>query len=268
MGRVEGKSVIVTGSASGIGRATALLLATEGARVVVADVNREQGAEAAAESGNGALFMELDVSDENNWKTVIGDTVSGFGGLDVLVNNAGISGDDGPVADPENTTVDNWLAIHKVNALGPFLGCKHAIPAMRENGSGSIVNISSAGALIPSPMNTPYGSAKAGLTNLTITVAIHCAVKGDNIRCNAVYPGGTRTPMLQGLFEVLAQKAGTSADEVADSWGGGLPLGRLADPKEIANAILFLASDESSYVNAEQLVVDGGRRYPTLLAEE
>ncbi|MDP7202440.1 MAG: SDR family NAD(P)-dependent oxidoreductase, partial [Dehalococcoidia bacterium] len=95
MGRVEGKSVIVTGSASGIGRATALLLATEGARVVVADVNREQGAEAAAEAGNGALFMELDVSDENNWKTVIGDTVSGFGGLDVLVNNAGISGDDG-----------------------------------------------------------------------------------------------------------------------------------------------------------------------------
>ena len=267
MGRVKGKSAIVTGAASGIGRATAILLANEGVKVIVADIDDDGGAAVADEIGGEAVFVHHDVSNEDSWISINGGTVERFGGLDILVNNAAISGTDGPMADPENTTVENWLAIHRVNSLGTVLGCKHAIPAMRESGGGSIVNVSSRAALIPSP-SVAYGAAKAGVTNLTMTVAMYCASKGDNIRCNAVYPGGTRTPMLEGLFDLLAQKNGVTADEVAADYGRALPAGRLAKPEEIANAILFLASDESSYVNAEQLVVDGGARYPNFLAEE
>lgn len=265
MNRVEGKVAIVTGAASGIGRATAVLLASEGAQVIITDINAQGGKESVELAGHGAVFMPLDVASEDAWKTVIGDALGKFGRLDILVNNAaGLGGAGG--TGPEDTSVENWLAIHRVTALGPFLGCKHAIPAMRKNGSGSIVNISSTGALVPSPMETAYGMAKAGVTNLTITVAMHCALKGDNIRCNAIYPGGTRTPMLEGLFETLGKQMGITADQVAANFGKAIPIGRLAQPEEMANAVLFLASDESSYVTASQLVVDGGVRYPTLLA--
>lgn len=246
MHRVEGKVAIVTGAASGIGRATAVLLAREGAQVIITDINAQGGNESVELAGHGAVFMPLDVASEDAWKTVIG-------------NDSG--------AGPEDTSVEKWLAIHRVTALGPFLGCKHAIPAMRQGGGGSIVNISSAGALIPSPMETAYGMAKAGVTNLTITVAIHCAMRGNKIRCNAIYPGGTRTPMLEGLFETLAKQMGITADQVATNFGKNFPIGRLAQPEEMANAVLFLASDESSYVTAAQLVVDGGARYPTFLAQ-
>lgn len=268
MGRVAGKVAIVTGAASGIGRETARLLAAEGSQVVFTDINDVDGVVAAQETGHGAVFMAHDISSEDDWLAVISATLRNYGRLDILVNNAAISGGSGPFLDPEHATVEAWMTIHRVNSLGPFLGCKHAIPAMRDSGGGSIVNVSSAGALIPSPMNTPYGAAKAGLVNLTISVAIHCAVKGYGIRCNAVYPGATSTAMLGGLFETLAAATGVTAGEVAEQFAGQLPLGRLATPREIANAILFLASDESSYVNADHLVVDGGSRYPVLLAEK
>ncbi|MCX7170028.1 MAG: SDR family NAD(P)-dependent oxidoreductase [Proteobacteria bacterium] len=196
---------IVTGAASGIGRATAILLAKEGARVIITDINAQGGKESVELAGHGAVFMPLDVGNEDAWKTVASGALAKFGRLDILVNNAASIGDESG-AGPEDTSVEKWLEIHRVTALGPFLGCKHAIPAMRRSGGGSIVNISSAGALIPSPMETAYGMAKAGVTNLTITVAMHCATRGDNIRCNAIYPGGTRTPMLEGLFETLAKQ--------------------------------------------------------------
>ena len=277
--RLDGKIAIVTGGAQGIGAAIVATFLREGARVIISDINEAAGQAAAGKAGANADFIQHDVASEDDWRRVIGDTVSQFGGLDILVNNAAITGDgvagqDGPVADPENTTIENWRAIHRVNAEGPFLGCKHAIPAMRDSGGGSIVNISSGGALIPSPMNTPYGAAKSGLRNLTITVAIHCGLKGYNIRCNAVFPGATRTAMLEGLFEVLAAEAqeagqvGVTAKDVASEWGKQSPLGRLAEPEDIANAVLFLASDESSYITAEELVVDGGSRYPTFLSED
>jgi 3(or 17)beta-hydroxysteroid dehydrogenase len=268
MGRVAGKVAIVTGAASGIGRETARLLAAEGSQVVLTDINDAVGETAAQETGHGAVFMAHDISREDNWLSVISATLRNYGRLDILVNNAAISSGSSPLLDPEHTTVEAWMTIHRVNSLGPFLGCKHAIPAMRDSGGGSIINVSSAGALVPSPMNTPYGAAKAGLVNLTITVAIHCAVKGYGIRCNAVYPGATRTAMLEGLFVTLAAETRVTPEEVAEQFAGQLPLGRLATPREIANAILFLASDESSYVNADHLVVDGGARYPTLLARK
>lgn len=265
MARLKDKIAIVTGGASGIGKATSELFAAEGASVVIADVNAKTGADIAAAIPN-ALFIAHDAGEEDSWKTLMAEVLNRFGRVDVLVNNAAITGIAGSTADPETTTVENWRAIHRVNSEGVFLGCKHAIAAMKGRGSGSIVNISSGGAIIPSPMNTPYGAAKAGVLNLTITIAIHCAVKGYGIRCNAVLPGGTRTPMLMGLFETMSGNNGPNAAEIENAFARHQTMRRLADPREIANAILFLASDESSYVNAEFLVVDGGARYPTMLA--
>lgn len=267
MGRMEDKVAIITGAGSGIGRATALLFANEGAQVIVTDINEQGGKDTVTEAKHNALFLHHDVSSEDDWQTVIYETLAQFEKLDVLVNNAAISGEFGVVADPENVTVEHWEKIHRVNGLGPLLGCKHGIAAMRKSGGGSIVNVSSAGALIPSPMDTSYGMAKSSVTNLTLSVAMHCAVKNYNIRCNSVYPGGTRTPMLERLLEAIAADMGVAVDEVAAEWGRkNVPLGRLAQPQEIAMAILFLASDDSAYVTAEQLVVDGGSRYPNFLA--
>ena len=265
MNRLKDKITIVTGGASGIGKATAELFSEEGATVVISDINPSQGKITASSIPN-ATFFEHDAGDEDSWKALMAHVLDRHGRLDVLVNNAAIPGIDGPTADPETTTVENWRAIHRVNSEGVFLGCKHAIAAMKGKGYGSIVNISSEGAVIPSPMNTPYGAAKAGVLNLTITVAIHCAVKRYGIRCNAVLPGGTRTPMLLGLFETLSKTTGTNAADVETTFAHNHLLRRLATPREIANAILFLASDESSYVNAEFLAVDGGSHYPTMLA--
>jgi len=263
--RLAGKIAIITGAGSGIGQATSEMFAREGASVIIADINQESGATAAA-AVSGASFIEHDAGDEGSWKSLMAEVLGQHGRLDVLVNNAAITGDGGPLADPETTTIENWRAIHRVNAEGVFLGCKHAIAAMKGQGGGSIINISSFGAITPSPMNTPYGAAKAGVLNLTITVAIHCAVKGYGIRCNAVLPGGTRTPMLLELFETLAEQTGADAAGVEAEFARHQLLGRLASTADIANAILFLASDESAYVNAEQLVVDGGARYPTILS--
>jgi 3(or 17)beta-hydroxysteroid dehydrogenase len=264
MNRVADKVAVVTGAGSGIGQATAALLSEEGARVIIAEIDRERGAKAAA-AIHGALFIEHDAGEEPSWERLTQAVLERFGRMDILVNNAAITGLHGPIADPETTTVENWRAVQRVNLEGAFLGCKHAIAAMKGRGGGSIVNISSAGCLIPSPMNTAYGAAKAGVLNLTITVGVHCAVKKYGIRCNAVLPGGVRTPMFLGLFQTLAEKTGARAEDVEAEFAARGGMGRFAEPREIANAILFLASDESSYVNAEMLVVDAGSRWPTFL---
>lgn len=265
MNRLKHKIAIVTGGGSGIGLAIAERFAAEGAAVVIAEIDAGRGAEAAAGIGGG-LFVEHDAGSEDSWKLLMAQVLERYGRVDVLVNNAAIFGRDGPMADPEHTTVENWRAIQRVNLEGTFLGCKHAIAAMKGRGGGSIVNMSSAGAIVPSPMNAPYGAAKAGVLNLTITVAMHCAVKGYGIRCNAVLPGGTRTRMLLNLFETLGRATGTSSGEAEAAFAEQSPLRRLAEPAEIANAVLFLASDEASYITAELLTVDGGGHYPMKLA--
>jgi 3(or 17)beta-hydroxysteroid dehydrogenase len=251
MGRVSGKVAIVTGGASGIGAATVKLLASEGAAVVAADVNRELGEALVKEIGERAVFARHDVSDEASWQRLIRDTEQRFGKLDVLVNNAGIIA----VANVEETTLETWRRIQAVNSDGVFLGCKHAIPAMRRAGGGSIVNVSSLAALRGTPIYAAYSASKGAVRSLTKTVALHCRQQGDAIRCNSVHPGGVETPLMRS-----AVREGTGVDVAADPEAAAA-LRRSLDlmqPDEIAYMILYLASDESRYVNGEELAIDGG----------
>jgi 3(or 17)beta-hydroxysteroid dehydrogenase len=232
-GRIEDKVAIVTGAASGIGRACALRFAHEGARVVLCDVAGAAGRDAAAAIGGAALFVHHDVSDETSWREAIAETLERHGRLDVLVNNAGVL----VAADVETTTVEDWRRVHDVNALGVLLGCKHAIPAMRRGGGGSIVNLSSAAALVGTPPFAAYSASKGAVRALTKTVAAHCRAKGDAIRCNSVHPGGVDTPMVRAL---TSETAGYGS------------------PEDIAALVLYLASDESRYMNGAELAIDGG----------
>jgi len=249
-GRVEGKVAIVTGGASGIGEATVRLLAAEGASVVAADVDRPRGEALAKQLGN-VVFAEHDVCDESRWVRLLADTESRFGKLDVLVNNAGIIA----VANVEETTLEQWRRIHAVNAEGVFLGCKHAIPAMRRAGGGSIVNVSSLAALRGTPIYAAYSASKGAVRSLTKTVALHCRQRGDAIRCNSIHPGGVETPLMRWAVK---QSSGVDLDADQTAAVGirrGLDLMR---PEEIAALILYLASDESRYVNGEEIAIDGG----------
>jgi 3(or 17)beta-hydroxysteroid dehydrogenase len=250
-GRVQGKVAIVTGGSSGIGAATVKALAAEGAAVVAADLDRERGEALVKELGGAACFAHHDVCDEAGWIRLIADTEARFGKLDALVNNAGII----VVADVEETTVEQWRRIHAVNAEGVFLGCKHAIPALRRAGGGSIVNVSSLAALRGTPVYAAYSSSKGAVRSLTKTVALHCRQRGDAIRCNSIHPGGVETPLMR---KAVAQLTGVDLDAdtaAAAATRRGIELAR---PEEIASLILYLASDESRYVNGEEIVIDGG----------
>ena len=255
MARVADKTAIVTGGASGLGKAIAGLLAKEGAKVVVTDVQEAAGRAVASEIGG--MFLAHDVSDEKRWKEVVAETERRFGGLHILVNNAGVGDGLGAVS-PEDTPLEEWRRINRINAEGVFLGCKTAIPALRKAGGGSIVNMSSIAALVATPFLTAYGASKAAVRQLTMSVALHCAQRGDRIRCNSVHPGQIRTPMLEGLFKAVAQQANASLPEIEAQFRSRIPLGEFGVPDDIAFAVLYLASDESRHVTGTQLVVDGG----------
>ncbi|HEY2137948.1 MAG TPA: glucose 1-dehydrogenase [Xanthobacteraceae bacterium] len=247
MGRVQDKVALVTGGASGIGFATAKLLSEEGARVVVADL--PGAAAAVAVLGPGVAFRELDVRREDGWIAVTDAIVRDFGRLDVLVNNAGVA----LLKDIEATTLDEWRSIMAVNLDGPFLGCKHAVRVMKERGGGSIVNLSSIAGIIGNASLAAYSASKGGVRLLTKSVALHCARKGYGIRCNSVHPSFVATPMLDAMQSTARDPAKMLANCTAAA-----PLGRLAQPVEVARMILFLASDESSFTTGAELVVDGG----------
>jgi 3(or 17)beta-hydroxysteroid dehydrogenase len=249
MGRVDGKVAIVTGAASGLGRASATLLAKEGASVVLTDVNAPDGEALAKQLGAPAWFLRHDVSDEASWQHVIEETLARFGRLDVLVNNAGIV----VLATIEETSVEQWRRVQAVNAEGVFLGCKHAIPAMAKGGGGSIVNLSSTAALVGTPAFAAYSASKGAVRSLTKTVAVHCVQRGQRVRCNSIHPGGIDTPMTQGLGGLAAQ-----ADPVAVEALAKQPAGRMGKPADVAELVLYLASDASSFVNGAEIAIDGG----------
>ncbi len=246
MGRVSGKVVLVTGGGSGIGRATAVLLASEGAKVVVTDINRNGGLETVQRIGGQASFIEQDTSSEVDWKRVIAEVVGRHGGLHGLVNNAGILGKY--PSRFEDETLEEWRRILSVNVEGVFLGCKHGVPAVRDSGGGSIVNLSSLAALVGTPDLSSYGATKGAVRQFTKTVAIDCARRRYKVRCNSVHPGVIATPM----GDVL------TTDQARQRIIDRIPIGELGQPEDIANGILFLISEESRYITGSELVIDGG----------
>jgi NAD(P)-dependent dehydrogenase (short-subunit alcohol dehydrogenase family) len=249
MGRVQDKVVLVTGGASGIGLATSGLLAAEGARVVIGDIDREAAERAVRRIGAAASFQPLDVSREDDWIAATDAIVRDLGRLDVLVNNAGVV----LLKDIEATTLAEWRDLMAVNHDGVFLGCKHAVRVMKERGGGAIVNISSVAGLIGHPALAAYCASKGGVRLLTKSVALHCARRGYNIRCNSVHPSFVDTPMLEGMLGQTGDAAKTRS-----GWSAAAPLGRLAQPAEIARTILFLASDEAAFTTGAEVVIDGG----------
>lgn len=248
MPRLENKIAIVTGAASGIGWATALQFMREGAKVVATDLSALDGEEADEFS----LVLTHDVRSEARWQEVVGETAERFGGLDILVNCAGINQPDGERPrnqNPETLDIETWRGIQATNVEGVMLGCKHAIPAMRESGGGSIVNISSLAGRIGVPGGAAYGATKAAVTQFTKSVALYCARERLGIRCNAVLPGAIETPLFVPM-------TGGGAPSRPDT--GHIPLDRLGQPEEVASGILFLASGEASYVTGAELLIDGG----------
>ena len=244
--RVDGKVAVVSGGAGGIGAATARLLAREGAAVVIGDLLEEQGRAVEAQiadAGGHALFVPMDVTSENDWRRAIQAAVAAYGKLDILVNNAGISGRN----TVEETSVELWDRVMAVNAKGVFLGTKLAIPEMRKAGGGSIINVSSIWGLVGSDSSTAYHSAKGAVRIFTKAAAVQYAKEG--IRVNSVHPGFVDSPMTIGYHAL----PGVRETRVAAT-----PLGRMGTPEDIASGILYLASDESSFVTGSELVIDGG----------
>jgi NAD(P)-dependent dehydrogenase (short-subunit alcohol dehydrogenase family) len=248
MGLLEGKVAIITGAASGMGKATTLLFAREGANVVLADLNEKDGETVAAEAsktGSRCIFQRTDVSEERDIAALVGAAVRAFGKLDITFNNAGIGGAVGPL---EEIKVEDWDRTQHVCLRGVFLGIKHSVGPMRANGGGAIVSTASIAGVWGYPSLHAYSAAKAGVVNLTRSAALEFAA--DRIRINCIAPGGVVTPIVYGLAE--NQQAVEAALDRAQPWP------RAGQPEDIANAALFLASDLSGFVTGHTLVVDGG----------
>ena len=245
--RLENKVALISGGARGMGAVEAKLFAEEGAKVIIGDMLEDEGHKVEAEineAGGDCVFVLLDVSDEDAWQRAVNEAVSRYGKLDILVNNAGIY----RAHIVEETTTDEWDQVMDINAKGVFLGTKHAIPAMRQAGGGSIVNISSVAGLVGSKQTTAYTASKGAVRLLTKSTAIQYA--SDGIRANSVHPGTIVTPMTEGF---LAEPA-MHEDRVNRT-----PLKRLGRPEDVAYGALYLASDEASFVTGSELVIDGGR---------
>ena len=245
--RLENKVALISGGARGMGAAEARMFAREGAKVVIGDVLDAEGTRVAAEiaeSGGDALFVHLDVTHEEDWRSAIGAATSSFSKLDILVNNAGIWR-RGRV---EDTTVEDWDMILDVNAKGVFLGTKLAIPEMRKAGGGSIINISSTAGLVGDPRSSAYTASKGAVRLFTKATAVQYAQ--DGIRANSIHPGPIDTPMIQQVWHGEEQSREAALART--------PLGRIGTPEDIAYGVLFLASDESSFMTGSELVIDGG----------
>ncbi len=249
MPKLQNKSALITGGARGIGGAIARLFAQEGAQVIIADVDAENGARLAAElSGE---FFHLNVSSEKGWDLL----AAAHPVMDIVVNNAGITGfEDGPGPhDPENATLAEWHRVHAVNLDGTFLGCRYAIKAMRAKGTGSIINMSSRSGLVGIPGAAAYASSKAAIRNHSKSVALYCAGQGLKIRCNSIHPAAILTPMWEAMIGDGPDRDARMAAMVSDT-----PLKRFGSVEEVAAVALLLASDDASYMTGSEIHLDGG----------
>lgn len=255
MGRLKDKVALITGSSYGLGKAAAVLFAGEGARVVVVGRTQAKGEDVVAQiqaGGGEALFAKADVSQSAEVQRLIPAAVDAFGRIDILVNNAGVQPRSGPLAEQ---TEEDWDRVVDTNLKGYFLLMKYTLPQMVKQGGGVIVNVSSAQGLVGVPNISPYAATKGGIITITKTAAIEYA--RHNIRINCVAPGMIRTPMLENMVANLPADS-VEAQAMTELATQLIPLGRIAEPEEIAPAILFLASDESRYMTGAVLVVDGG----------
>jgi NAD(P)-dependent dehydrogenase (short-subunit alcohol dehydrogenase family) len=254
-GRVVNKTVLITGAAGGLGTAMAHMLAREGAKVAVTDVNLE-GVQALADAINtdhpgSAFAFRQDVTSEDQWISVIDAAVSAMGGLSVLVNNAGIGG---PLSFVEQDTVENWQRQYEINLRSIMLGTKHAMAHLRAAAPASIVNISSVAGLAAAPGMGAYNATKAGVWMYSKTIALEAAKMDWNVRCNSVHPVFIKTPILDPFIAM----AGGDEDKAHERLARGIPLKRIGEPDDVAYAVLYLASDESKFITGTEFVIDGG----------
>lgn len=244
--RLQGKTALITGGASGLGNAMVRRFVAEGAAVIIADIDDANGQALAAELGQQASFVHLDVAQEADWQRALGSAAS----IDVLINNAGIT----TYGSIEDVTLDQFKHELDIDVIGVFLGCKYAVANMKAHGrGGSIINMSSLAGIRANGNLAAYNAAKAAVTLLTKSVAMHCATSGYGIRCNSIHPGVIHTPILD---KVLAQVP--NPDEVYAGWVATHPIGRIGKPEEIAAMAVYLASDEAGFTTGAEFKVDGG----------
>ena len=253
-GRVDGKMSFVTGAAQGLGEAIAYMLAKEGSKVVLADINYDKVVSVSERINNEfpeqAFSLKLDVTSEDQWKESLIKAEKLMGGINVLVNNAGIGGG----TTIEDTDYETFQNVMKVDTDSVFLGCKYAIPIMKNYSPGSIVNTSSIAGLIAGHNMASYNTAKAGVWMLSKSVALHCARQAYNIRCNSIHPTFINTPILDNMLN----RSNVEREELLMKLARQVPLGKVGEPNDVAYTVLFLASDESKFITGSEIKIDGG----------
>lgn len=246
MGRLDRKIALVTGGGSGLGKADCVQMAAEGAIVYVTDINEEAAKAVANAIGENATALKHDVASEDDWKAVYSQIEQDHGRLDILVNNAGIV----VVADPEETTLDQFEKVMRVMCTGVFLGCKLGLPLLAKSESGSIINMSSTASHIGYPPFFAYSAAKGAVRSMSKSIAVHCQDKGYKVRCNTLHPSSIETPMVQG--------AEGRAGEEHDIPTGVLPAGATGSPSDVANLVIYLSSDEARFLTGGEYIIDNG----------
>ena len=255
MNRLVGKKALVTGAARGIGLAIAERFAEQGASVILSDINDRLGEEATRAIGGEAIYRHLDVAEENDWQRITEELLANYGELDVIVNNAGITGfmeSPGP-HDPVNLDMASWKKVHATNLDGVALGCKYGIQLCKNSEAASIINISSRSGIVGIPGAAAYASSKAAVRNHSKSVALYCAERGYSIRCNSIHPAAIMTPLWDAMLgEGEARQAAIKSVEA------GIPMGKMGEPDDVAHAAVYLASNESKYLTGIELTIDGG----------